>query len=72
MVFDLFNIAYFFFLIIFKWILPRSLLTPCFIFLGVLFIWKYSLVCLILWIGISSIIVTHYRFPEWWKDFRAT
>ena len=67
MVFDLFNIAYFFFLIILKWVLPRSLLTPCFIFLGVLFIWKYSLVCLILWIGISSIIVTHYRFPEWWK-----
>ncbi len=71
MIFDLFNIIFFLILIILKWILPRSLLAPCFLLLGILFIFKYSLVCLLLWVGVTLIIISYYVFMEWWKRLTA-
>lgn len=64
MVFDSFNLIFFGILIIFSWIIPKSLLSILYISAGILFLSKYSTICLLLWVGVTTVLIFYYRFNK--------
>lgn len=66
MVFTTFNLIFFILLIALSRLTPKKLVSLLYVLAGIIFLYKYSFICLLLWIGVSLILIFHYGFKEYW------